>query len=89
MACQRTTNAVTYIYFNEFGYLCINYIDDFGGACVPDQAHHAFQTLKSLLSELGLMDSPEKESLPATRMVFLGLLYNTVKMTVRVPEDKL
>ena len=23
MACQRTTNAVTYIYFNEFGYLCI------------------------------------------------------------------
>ena len=89
MACQRTTNAVTYIYFNEFGYLCINYIDDFGGACSPDQVHHAFQTLISLLSEVGLVDSPEKGSLPATRMVFLGLLYDTVKMTVRVPEDKL
>ena len=87
MACQRTTNAVTYIYFNEFGYLCINYIDDFGGACTPDQAHHAFQTLKSVLSELDLVDSAEKESLPATRMVFLGLLYDTVKITVRVQED--
>ena len=89
MACQRTTNAVTYIYFNKFGYLCINYTDDFSGACAPNQAHHAFQTLKSLLSELGLVDSPEEESLPATRMVFLGLLYDTVKMTVHVPEDKL
>ena len=79
MACQRTTNAVTCIYFNEFGYLCINYIDDFGGACGPNQAHHAFQTLKSLLSELGLMDSPEKESLLATRMIFLGLLYDLLK----------
>ena len=79
MACQRTSNAVTFIYFNEFGYLCINYIDDFGGACAPYQAHHAFLTLKTLLNELGLVDSPEKESLPATRMVFLGLLYETVE----------
>ena len=69
--------------------ICINYIDDFGGACAPNQAHHAFQTLQSLLSELGLMDSPKKESLPVTRLVFYGLLYDTVKMTVRVPEDKL
>ena len=69
--------------------MCINHIDDFGGAGAPDQAHHACQTLKFLLSELGLMDSPEKESLPATRMVFLSLLYDTIEMMVRVPEDKL
>ena len=69
--------------------MCINYIDEFGGACALDQAHHAFQTLKSLLSELGLVDSPKEESLPATRMVFIGLLYDTFKMTARVPEDKL
>ena len=89
MACQGTSTAVTFIYFNEFGYLCINYIDDFGEACAPDQVHHAFLTLKTLFSELGLVDSPEKESPPATRMVFLGLLYDTVEMSVRVPEDKL
>ena len=34
------------------------------------------------------MDSSKKESPPATRMVFLGLLYDTVQMLARVPEDK-
>ena len=62
MACQRTTNAVAYIYFNEHRYLCINYIDDFGGAASPEEAEDAFQKLKLLLFELGLEDSPDKDS---------------------------
>ena len=62
MACQQTMKAVAYIYFNEHRYLCINYIDDFGGAASPEEAEDAFRKLKILLFELGLEDSPDKES---------------------------
>ena len=89
MACQQTTNAVAYIYFNEHCYLCINYLDDFGGVASPGEAKYGFRKLKILLFELGLEDSPDKESPPSSTMIFLGLLYNTVAMTISVPEDKL
>ena len=62
MACQRTTNAIAKIYSNEHRYLYTNYIDDFGGAASPEEAEDAFRKLKILLLELGLQDSPDKES---------------------------
>ena len=54
----------------------INYIDDYGAAAPPDQAQDAFPKLKELLTELGLEDSPDKESKPTTCMIFLGLMTN-------------
>ena len=42
LACQRTTNAVTYIY-GKREYKCVNYLDDFGGADIPEKAPDAFQ----------------------------------------------
>lgn len=68
----------------------VNYIDDFGGV----EASHAdalvaFQDLENLFNSLGLESSPEKDCPPSTRMVFLGLIYDTVNMTLEVPEDKL
>ena len=62
MSAKRTMNAVAYIYFNEHCYMCINYIDDFGGAASPEEAEDAFRKLKILLFELNLKDSPDKES---------------------------
>ena len=62
IACQWTTNAVAHIYFNEHRYLCINYINDFGGAASPEEAEDAFRKLKILLFELDLQDSPDKET---------------------------
>ena len=88
MACQRTTNAVAYIYFNEHCYLCINYTDDFGGAASPEEAEDTFQKLKILLFELGLEVSPDKE-FPPSSMIFLGILYDTAAMTISIPADKL
>ena len=89
MACQRTTNAVCFIHLNEYGHIAINYIDDFGAATLPDQAQDAFSKLKELLTELGLEDSPDKESKPTTHMIFLGLIYDITALTVSVPDDKL
>ena len=48
-----------------------------------------FLKLKALLTELSLEDSPDKESTPTTHMIFLGLIYDTIAMTVSVSDDKL
>ena len=88
MMCQRTTNSVTFM-FQELGYHCTNYIDDFGGAETPDKSAAAFQTLGSLLADLNLDSSCNKASPPATVMVFLGVLVNTGEMTVSVSPERI
>lgn len=90
LACQRTTNAITHIFRTAFQHNCINYIDDFGGVEASyDEAFCAFSDLEELFHTLGLQSSPTKDCLPSTRMVFLGLTYDTVQLTVEVPQDKL
>ena len=86
MMCQRTTSAVPHI-FGNLGYQCINYIDDFGGAKSPSKATMAIETLKELFSILGLVSSPEKDSAPSTCMVFLGVQFNTIDMTMAVTPE--
>ena len=88
MMCQRSTNAVSFM-FREFGFHCTKYIDDFGGAEIPEKSDAAFHALGSLLADLGLDTSPDKASPPATAMVFLGVLVNTDDMTVSVPPERL
>ena len=86
--CQTTTSAVTFMYQN-LGYSCTNYIDDFGGAETPTKSAAAFQALGDLLRCLGLSTSPDKDSPLATSMVFLGVLVDTTNMTVSVGRDRL
>ena len=86
--CQTTTSAVTFMYQN-LGYSCTNYIDDFGGAETPPKSAAAFQALGDLLHCLRLNTSPDKDSPPATSMVFLGVLVDTTDMTVSVTPDRL
>ncbi|KAL9972505.1 hypothetical protein ACROYT_G018824 [Oculina patagonica] len=88
MMCQRTTSAVTYM-FGALGFNCTNYIDVFGGAEISAKSAAAFDTLGTLLSDLGLQSSPDKDSPPATSMVFLGVLFDTLDMSMRVTPDRL
>ena len=88
MACQRSTNCITHL-FSLRGYSCTNYIDDFGGCDTPDRAFDAFHQLQTLFLELGLESSPEKDSPPATNMIFLGILFDTVDMTLSIPSAKI
>ncbi|CAH1256970.1 Hypp1765 [Branchiostoma lanceolatum] len=88
MACQRTTNAVSFL-FAEQGFSCTNYIDDFGGADTPDKADLAFETLGQTFRSLGLAESEDKASPPAPQMTFLGVEYDSVAMSKRVPPDRL
>ena len=86
MMCQRTTSAVSHM-FGNLGYQCTNYIDDFGGAESPGKATIAFEFLEELWSILGFVSSPEKDCAPTTRMVFLGVQFNTIDMTMSVTPD--
>lgn len=84
MACQRTTDAVNFI----FPYFLCNYLDDLAGAEKADTAQRAMDTLLALLNELGLEESVDKRCPPSPVMVFLGIVLNSTTMTMHIPQDK-
>ena len=86
--CQRTTNAITYI-FNQFGYEDVNYLDDLGGAEEESKAEEAYDCLGWILDTIGIKESVSKACPPAYIVVFLGILFNTIEMTLHITEDRL
>ena len=90
LACQHTTNVIAHIFCTAYHHDCVNYIDDIGSVEASyDDVLLAFSHLEHLFTSLGLESSPAKDCPPSTRMVFLGLTYDTVAMTLEVPQDKL
>ena len=73
--------------YSSFGNHCTNFIDDFGKAEIQEQSYDAFCAFGTLLAAPGLDSSPEKESPPATSMVFLGIFVYTENMTVSITPD--
>lgn len=86
--CQRTSNCFRYLMENE-GYTVLNYMDDFGGIETPYVAFQAFHHLKFLLRAAGVEESLEKEITPSTGIVFLGILFNSITMTMSIPPEKI
>ena len=92
---QRVSSAVLKILngigAQKFGeaYNSMVYMDDFAGAEIGERAISAFNDLGSLLTELGIIESEKKASPPSTKMVFLGVEFDTVEMCMRVGEEKL
>ena len=94
---QRITDALSWIH-RRLGLLhgdgrmfnCINYSDDLGGGeSTKERADLSFTRLGIVLEELGLAESVDKARAPNTEMVYLGVQFNTVTMTMSVPPDKL
>ena len=86
--CQRVTNAITFIMF-KIGILVLNYLDDLASAEKKELANFAYHTLGQILNKCGIEESPEKGSMPSTVMTFIGVLFNTEKMTVEVTHERL
>ena len=59
MVCQRITSTISYI-CSQPGFDVLNYLDDFQGVEVPDQATAALRFLQSLLVSLGVDESKNK-----------------------------
>ena len=84
--CQRTPNAVTYIYAKQ-GYDNVNYLDDLGAAEEEEKGDAAFQYLGKILHDIGIKESKQKVCPPAYIVVFLGILFNTLSMTMEITKD--
>ena len=94
-AGQWLTTAVAYILahigleLTGFLYLCLNYADDFAGAELSrDRAQLSYESLGTLLTDIGLIESKSKASPPATTMTYLGVSFNTVDMCIHVDAEK-
>ena len=91
---QRVSSAILFILQNiglrkfQDVYNAMVYIDDFAGAEQGTKAWDAFNDLGKLLVDLGIVESTKKALPPSTQMVFLGVEFDTVDMTMRVGKDK-
>ena len=91
---QRVSSAILHILRDlglgkyDVAYNAMVYIDDFAGAENGEKAWDAFNDLGSLLEELGIVESKKKALPPSTKMVFLGVEFDTIQMCMRVGEEK-
>ena len=85
---QRVSSIIPFI-MQQRGYSIVNYIDDLGGADSPNKAMQAFNELGKLLKEIGILESEAKATPPSTKMLFLGILLDSVKQTVSIDVDRL
>ena len=91
---QRVSSAILHILklislgkYDE-AYNALVYIDDFAGAEHGERAWEAFHDLGLLLEDLGVAESKKKALPPSTRMLFLGVEFDTLRMCMQVGEDK-
>ena len=85
--CQMLTDCISFI-FSQEGFDTVNYIDDLGGAEVPEKAETAFQRLGDIVNDIGMSEAADKAAPPSHTMVFLGLEVNTLSMTIKIPDEK-
>ena len=85
---QRVTNAIAHIHC-QLKFFLLNYVDDFVGAETRNRIWAAFKSLTRLLEELGVETSEEKMVPPTTRLEFLGITFDTDKMTMEISLEKM
>ena len=85
---QRLSDAVRHIIYTK-GHSVTNYIDDIVGYAVKSKAQTSFDTLFSLLQELGFKISDNKLVRPTTKAICLGVELDTENLTIAVPQEKL
>ena len=85
---QRVTNSVSFMCQRK-GLDVVNYIDDFGMVSDWEKAQDDFRELGGVLGSCGLQESVRKALPPATRMEFLGVMFDTNTLTLEISEDRL
>lgn len=86
--CQRVTDAIRYM-CQMLHIAILNYLDDFAGADKPELAPKSFVELGKLLVSCGIEESKEKACPPSTRMVFIGVLFDSEELTLSVTPERL
>ena len=86
--CQRTTNALSQVYRN-FGYEDMNYLDNLGAAEEENTAEEAYDCLGYVMSMIGIEENVSKATPPSSTALFLGVLYNTLRMTMSIKPERI
>jgi len=86
--CQRLTNSISFIYRKQ-GFGIVNYLDDFCGVEKESRVGEAFTHLGKLLDVLGVQEATNKVVYPSTKVAFLGIWFDTEKMTMEVTPERL
>ena len=86
--CQRVTNAILYILF-KIGLQILNYLDDLAGAEKKENAEFAYSCLGAVLEKCGIEEAIDEACPPSESMIFLGVLFNTITMTIEATEKRL
>ena len=82
---QRVTNAVKYI-CHVLDISIENYLDDLAGGDYHDRAWDSYLELAKVLEFCGLEEAVHKACPPATKMVFIGVLFDTETLTLLVTQ---
>lgn len=88
LCCQRITNAMKHI-MEKRGFDLVPYLDDTGTAEVWEWADDCFKTLRAVIKESGAEEAENKAVFPTCEMVFLGVLANSLEMTLEVSAERL
>ena len=83
-ACQRTSEAAASISAHEHGTETHAYVDDTAGGAVEDQADRHYAGLLDTFDKLGLDVAPKKCAPPAYIMLWIGVLFNTLLMSMAI-----
>ena len=66
-----------------------NYLEDLAGCETVDKSKFAFYILENLLKKCGIEESVEKARSPCTKMIFIGILFDTENMTISIDQNRL
>ena len=89
MFMQRTSKAICYIHGRR-GFYTRAYLDDFGGAeATEDRADASLDSLQGVMSDLGVVEALHKMCRPSRIMIWLGIIFNSLDMTMAIPQPKL
>ena len=84
---QRITNAIRHLYQKRVHDL-VTYLDDLASAEVHSQADQAYREMGKVLEEAGLQEQKQKYVPPSTNIVFLGVTFDSISLTLSVPQDR-
>lgn len=88
MCCQRITRAFRYVVKQE-GFDLVPYLDDMGAAETWDRADQCYDMIRGTVKGCGALEKTSKNIPPCCEMIFLGILVNTLSLTLEVPEERL
>ncbi|XP_063418371.1 uncharacterized protein LOC134701158 [Mytilus trossulus] len=86
--CMRTTNAIAFMCQN-LGIDILNYLDDLVGCDSPSSSDDAYCKLGLILQNCGIEESFEKACPPSTKMMFIGILFDSENMTISIDTQRL